>query len=474
MPFARSARPEVLPSLAHARRLPFWLDDPDRPEARPALTEHRTADLLVVGGGFSGLWAALRALERDPGRRVVVIDADRVASQAAGRNGGFMAASLTHGLVNGLERWPSELPTLHRLGMDNLDAIEKTIRDRDIPCDFVRDGELTVATEEYQVAGLYEYADIAASVGDPVQVLSGEQVRARVMSPTYVGAVHTPNSTAVVNPARLAWGLLAALEQAGGSIFEHTPAVSFEARPGGRGVTVRTPYASIDAEKVVVATGAAPSPLRRTRAYIVPVWDYVLMTEPLSADQSASLGWSDFAGIGDAGNQFHYYRRTADGRILWGGYDAIYHWRNGWGPQFDANQESFARLADHFFATFPQLDGLRFTHTWGGAIDTCSRFSAFWGTAYGGALSYVAGYTGLGVGASRFGADTALDLVDGLSTERTELEMVRTKPLPFPPEPLRSVGIHLTRRALEKADRSEGRRGPWLRTLDRLGLGFDS
>jgi glycine/D-amino acid oxidase-like deaminating enzyme len=474
MPFARSARPEVLPSLTHVRQTPFWLDDASRPEARPALTGHHSADLLVIGGGFSGLWAALRALERSPGRRVMLLDAGRVAGQASGRNGGFMAASLTHGLLNGHERWPDDLATVHRLGTDNLDAIEKTIRDRDIPCDFVRDGELTVATEDYQLEGLRAYAEIAAQLGDSARVLSGTEVRERVQSPTYVGAVDVPTSTAVVNPARLAWGLLAAVEDAGGAVHEQTPVVGFERMPGGRGVTVRTPYARIDAARVILATGAAPSPLRRIRAYVVPVHDYVLVTEPLTADQHASIGWSDFAGIGDAGNQFHYYRRTADGRILWGGYDAIYHWRNGWGPQFDADHASFARLADHFFTTFPQLDGLHFTHGWGGAIDTCSRFSAFWGTAYDGALAYVAGYTGLGVGASRFGADTALDLVDGLVTERTELEMVRTRPLPFPPEPLRSVGINLTRRALDKADRSGGRRGPWLRTLDRLGLGFDS
>ena len=120
------------------------------------------------------------------------------------------------------------------------------------------------------------------------------------------------------------------------------------------------------------------------------------------------------------------------------------------------------------------MTGIRFSHAWGGAIDTCSRFRAFWGTAHGGRVGYVAGYTGLGVGASRFGAATMLDLIDGRTTERTELEMVRTKPLPFPPEPIRSWGISLTTHALQKADADGGRRNLWLRTLDRLGLGFDS
>ena len=131
-------------------------------------------------------------------------------------------------------------------------------------------------------------------------------------------------------------------------------------------------------------------------------------------------------------------------------------------------------LARQFFETFPQLEGLPFSHQWGGAIDTCTRFFAFYGTAYAGRAAYALGYTGLGVGATRFGANVMLDLLDGRETERTALEMVRTKPLPFPPEPFAFTGVQLTRWSLAAADRNGGRRNTWLRTLDRLGLGFDS
>ena len=196
----------------------------------------------------------------------------------------------------------------------------------------------------------------------------------------------------------------------------------------------------IRAQRVALATNAYPPLLRRLKHYVVPVYDYVLVTDPLTDEQWSRIGWSGREGISDTGNQFHYYRTTEDGRILWGGYDAIYHSGNGFGPQYDHNRESYERLAEHFLQTFPQLRGIGFSHAWGGAIDTCSRFSAFWGTAHEGRVAYVAGYTGLGVGASRFGAATMLDLLDGRTTERTELEMVRTKPLPFPPEPVRSLG----------------------------------
>ncbi len=131
-------------------------------------------------------------------------------------------------------------------------------------------------------------------------------------------------------------------------------------------------------------------------------------------------------------------------------------------------------LAEHLLETFPQLEGIRFTHRWGGAIDTCSRFCAFFGTALGGRAAYAVGYTGLGVGASRFGAEVALDLADGRDSALVRLPLVRSRPLPFPPEPLRFAGVALTRRELARADRNEGRRSLYLRALDRLGLGFDS
>jgi glycine/D-amino acid oxidase-like deaminating enzyme len=209
------------------------------------------------------------------------------------------------------------------------------------------------------------------------------------------------------------------------------------------------------------------------RHYVAPVYDYALMTEPLTGAQLHSIGWKHRQGLGDSGYQFHYYRLSADNRILWGGYDAVYRYGGPVGPHLDEDEATFGRLSRNFFTTFPQLEGLRFTHRWGGAIDTCSRFSVFFGNAFGGRVVYALGYTGLGVGASRFGARTALDLLDGHATEASSLRLVRRRPVPFPPEPLRSAVIQYTRNRIAAADRT-GRRGIWLRTLDRAGLGFDS
>ena len=213
-------------------------------------------------------------------------------------------------------------------------------------------------------------------------------------------------------------------------LFERTPIDSITSRDGQ--VVAASRRGVIRADRVALATNAYPPLLRRLKHYVVPVYDYVLVTEPLTDAQWSELGWSGREGVSDTGNQFHYYRTTQDGRILWGGYDAIYHAGNGFGPQYDHNRESYERLAEHFLQTFPQLRGIGFSHAWGGAIDTCSRFSAFWGTAHDGRVAYVAGYTGLGVGASRFGAATMLDLLDGRTTERTELEMVRIEAAAVP------------------------------------------
>lgn len=469
--FNNQPRPQSREALATVRYMPFWLDDPLRPAPLPALTGPTTAGLLVVGAGYTGLWAALLAKETDPDREVVLLEANQTASGASGRNGGFVAASLTHGFSNGLQRWPKEMAQLVRLGHANLEGIETAIARYNIDCDYLRAGELNVATEAYQLHGLRAEAETAPAYGEPFQFLDQSATRAVANSPLYLGARLDP-WVGMVNPARLAWGLRRACLEMGVRLYEHTPVTCLEAEQ--KHITAHTPYGSVRARRVALATNAYPPLLKRLSHFIVPVYDYVLMTEPLSAAQRESIGWRGRQGIGDSGNQFHYYQITPEGRILWGGYDAIYYPNNGVGPHLDSHPESFGRLAEHFFQTFPQLEGLRFSHAWGGAIDTCSRFSAFWGTAHGGRTAYVAGYTGLGVGASRFGAQVMLDLLDGRQTERTALEMVRSTPAPFPPEPFRSLVVNFTRWSLDQSDRNQGRRNLWLRALDALGLGFDS
>ena len=459
-------------SFAEARTVPYWLDRGDAPAPQPPLSGEATCDLAIVGAGFTGLWAAIEAKRRDPGRDVVVVEAETAAHGATGRNGGFVEASLTHGLHNGLGRFPDEIERLEELGLQNLAAIEATIRDHEIEADYEPNGMITVAQAPHEVAELWAAVEGLRGHGHDVLWLDQEAMRAEVASPRYQGGLWQRTGSGIVDPVGLANGLRRVALELGVRLHEHTPVTGLRELPSGVELTCRE--ATLRARRVLLATNGYPPLVRAIRRYVVPVYDYVLVSEPLSARHREAIGWRNRQGIGDATNQFHYYRLTRDDRILWGGYDAIYHFGNAVDPRLEQRQATFSVLAEHFFETFPQLEGLRFTHRWAGVIDTCSRFCVMWGTAMSGRVGYAIGYTGLGVAATRFGAVVALDLIDGVDNEVVRMRFVREKPIPFPPEPLRWIGIQLTRHELARADRNDGRRGLYLRALDRLGLGFDS
>ncbi|HEY0246973.1 MAG TPA: FAD-dependent oxidoreductase [Gryllotalpicola sp.] len=442
----------------------FWLEDvADRAQHEP-LVGRLDADLAVVGGGYLGLWAAVKAKQRAPEARVVLLEAQTIGWAASGRNGGFCEASLTHGEANGQNRWPREMATLTRLGDENLAEIERQLGLLGLDCAWERTGSVDVALEEHEIEWLEPETE---------GFLDRTAVRRLVDSASYLAGRWHRDSTALVHPAKLAKELGRAAAELGVEIFENTRVEGLEA-PGRGPVTLSTARGGVHAAHVVLATNAFPALLARYRLHTVPVYDYVLMTEPLSAAQLASIGWEGRQGLADLANQFHYYRRTADDRILFGGYDAVYHYGRAVRASYEERTETFRRLASHFFTTFPQLEGLRFTHRWAGAIDTSSRFCAFYGLDLGGRVATAAGFTGLGVGATHFAAEVLLDRLSGISNERTELEMVRRQPVPFPPEPFASAGIAATKWAMDRADHDRGRRNLLLRTLDAAGLGFDS
>ena len=397
----------------------------------------------------------------------MLVDAERVGWAASGRNGGFVDASLTHGLTNGKSRWPKEIEKLEEMGRDNLDGMQADIQRLQLDVDWQRSGMLSVATEPHQVTWLEE----AARDGEG-RLMSQRRFVAKWRHRPIWRACSAPTPwRSSIRPSSRSSCPAPVRRQASRSSSERTSppwtpaAPPFGSRPGTGTVT---------ADRAVLATNVFPSLVLRNRLQTVPVYDYVLATEPLTDAQLDRVGWANRQGIGDCANQFHYYRLTTDNRIVWGGYDAVYHFGRKVKPAYENRPATYRSLAQHFFITFPQLDDVRFSHRWAGAIDTNTRFCAHWGLAAGDRVAYVNGFTGLGVGAARFAADVCLDLLEGRPTERTELEMVRKRPLPFPPEPFASIGIQATRWSLDRADHSAGRRNLLLRTLDALGLGFDS
>jgi len=461
----------VRASLADVVHTPFWTDRPDRPTPHPPLDAPTTTDLLVIGAGFTGLWTAICAKHEKPQRDVLLIDASTIAHGGSGRNGGFISASLTHGLAHGEALWPTEMDSLVGQGRQNLADIVAFTREHTIDADLHLVGKTAIATTPHAEQSLRPMLDIHRRWNEDAELLDGNDMRADVHSPTYLGGLRVRTGSGLMDPARLAWGLARTAHALGVRIHENTPVTAL--RSTASTITTTTPITTITARHAVLATNAFTPLLRRLRSRILPIFDHVLVTEPLSERQLDDIGWHERQGLTDLGNQFHYYRLTPDNRILWGGYDAIYHRGNRTDPALEHRDASHALLATQFFATFPQLEGLRFTHKWAGLIDSTSRFTPAIGTALHGKLAYAVGYTGLGTASSRFGALTMLDLLAGRRTERTELTLVRRKPFPFPPEPLRYPLIQFTRAQLARED-ATGHRGLWLRTLDRFGLGFNS
>jgi glycine/D-amino acid oxidase-like deaminating enzyme len=457
--------------MTTARGVSYWLDGATA--GRPALSGDRRADVAVIGGGFTGLWTALALTDRDPGLDVVVVEAETVGYGASGRNGGFVEPSLTHGIHNGRSHFGDELDELTRLGADNYRGLVDDVHRWGIRCDLDEVGVLDVATAPWQVDELADAAEVYAGAGERVELLDAAAARAELDSPTYLAALHRPDGGATVHPGALVRGLADVAEGRGVVLHEHSPVVEVAVTDGG--VVVRTDAGSVTADRAVLATNAySHRVLRRTARHFVPVHDYVLVTAPLTTEQLARIGWKRRQGVADAGNQFHYYRLTADDRILWGGYDAVYRFGSGVGPRHDHRRATYDLLATHFRATFPQLADVRFDRWWGGPIATTTRFTATFGDALGGRLVYALGYTGLGVAATRFAGRVLTDKLLDPASPLLGLRFTSTHPFPFPPEPLRWAGVTMTRRAIARADRREGRRGPWLRVLDRFGIGFDS
>jgi glycine/D-amino acid oxidase-like deaminating enzyme len=458
-------------SLAGASHESYWSDTSPEPDALPSLSGDVHADLAVVGGGYSGLWTALIAKERDPQRKVVLLEGHRIGWAASSRNGGFVESSLVHGESNGEHHFPKENARLTELGSENLEEMAATIARYSMDCDWVQPGTLNVGVNPHEV----EWLDEMAEGPDDDGRLDPEATREQINSPLFVGG-YWEKETCLVHPAKLAWELRRVCLDLGVIIHEHS--MVNDISDEGATVTLSTAAGRVHAKRVALGTNVFPSLLKRNRLFTVPVYDHALMTEPLSDEQLEAIGWKNGQGLADMTNRFHYSRPTVDAdgrtRILFGGYDAVYHYGRSMRPEYDQHPETFRKLAAHFMGTFPQLGDIKFSHAWGGAIDTCSRFFAFFDKAMGGKVASAAGFTGLGVGATRFGAKVMLDLLSGEKTELTEMKVVKKKPIPFPPEPVAWIGVKLMTKGLINADRNEGKRGPFLKVMDALKMGFDS
>lgn len=468
-----TTQPSHVNALKDSIYRPVWYDDSGKPDPLPPLGGNATCQLLIVGGGFTGLWAALQAKERMPELDIVLVERTFIGDGASGRNGGFLEATLTHGATNSDYHFPGESQRLHELGEQNLREFLETLDRYQIDAQYEKTGVMTVALDNAVVQELRKKYEAEKAQGGDVVWFDRDAIRREIDSPTYLaGLWRRDGEDGVIHPGRLCWGLKETILSLGVRIFEGTAVQDMT--PEGNGMRTTCAGGVIRSDRVLIATNAFPNPLATVRKQIIPVWDYQIATEPLNDQQLDAIGWGKSRhAMTDEVNMFHYYRLTKDNRITWGGGGSVCYYFGGRTDSGVADDRGrFEQLAKEFLETFPQLEGVRFTHRWSGIIATSTRFCMVPGATYGGRVAWALGYTGLGVGAARFGARIGLELLGYQPSDILDMQFVRRKAMNWLPEPIRWIGVTLTRHELARADRNGGKRGLWLKLLDRLNMGF--
>lgn len=428
----------------------YW-QETSRHVPGPVLRGSHDVDVAIVGGGFTGLWTAYHLRRADPSLRVAVIEREMIGFGASGRNGGFAMTLLDMSLAH-LRRNHGDpaAKAAHEAVAASVGEIGAAIEEHGIECEWKHGGLMVVATNRPQLERID--ADLAAAEAlglEGFTRLGADQAQAEVHSPAYVGGLREEHC-GVVHPAKLVRGLAGVVGRLGVDVFEGTDVTSIE--EAGDRVRITCPHGEVRADQVVLATNAWASQTPWFKRKVVPLYTYIAMTEPLTDEQWAQVGWDSHCGIEDKRNYVHYYRRTLDGRILWGGSDGIIRYRGRIAPRYDTHDKILARLTRTFGHTFPQLDRVRFTHHWGGPVGITLPFMPMFGTLLDGKMHYGLGYNGHGVAPSHTGGKILRDRVLGRSTELTELCFVDSKEVRFPPEPLSWAGAELTRRTLLRQD----------------------
>jgi len=423
--------------------------------------------LLIVGAGFTGLWAALHAKETNPERDVVIIEAQCIAIGASGRPAAILSASVMHGLANASRLFPDEMEELERLGKENMDGFKATIEKYKIDCDIEWGGELTVAIGDEGLPDIESEYKLYKKYGHDAHLLDKKAIQNEINSPLFHGGLWSKKRSGTVHPAKLAWGLKQAALDLGVRIYEYTPLVnSTHLKPG---VLVKTPKGSVKANKVLLATNAFAAGSKKITQRVSAIRDRIVVTEPLTAAQMADIGWKNRQGIYDTRTQLNYMRLTADNRILFGG-RLGYFFNNDTDPKDDKSANNFLPLVDKFYKTFPSLTEVKFSHAWSGPIALTTRMAVHFQHYHQGDMIYAGGYSGFGVTATRFGSRVGLSILDKTDIPETKLAFANSLPGYIPPEPFRWIGAKLTMYALDTVDEKGGWRKPWVRLVEKMGF----
>lgn len=425
----------------------FWLEDVGEYEAHPSLQEDLKTDVCIIGGGFTGLSTAIHLKEKDPSLHVTVLEAGVVGVGASGRNGGFSMRlfGITMDITR-LRHGKQKTKEADAFMVDAVEYLENMIEQYEIDCDYVRDGMMTVATNTQQLKMLEKEMKLIDDIGlKGFKWIDQEETRKLVHSPTYLAARYDEHC-ALLHPAKLVRGLAKVAEGLGVHIYEYTPVTDVNKRTK----TVMTTGATVRAEKILFATNAYSSFYPKLKKKQIPIYTYISLTEPLSDEQLHALNWEKRVGIEDFRNFLHYYRLTPDNRLMFGGGEAFYYY--GSPLDRDKHKEMDVRLQQTVSEVFPQLEGIRFTHHWGGPISASLDFIPTIGKISDD-VWYSIGCMGHGVSLTNYNGLTLSELLLGVESKRTDFFIINRRILSIPPEPFRYAIVSGIRAALRYEDK---------------------
>lgn len=431
--------------------------------ANTPLSGAHGTDLVIVGGGFTGLWTAYQALRRDPDRRVTVVEQESVGYGASGRNGGF-AMTLAHRSLTTLAAMvgDDEAKNIYLMLKRAVADLTETVGREGIACDAEANGLLIVSNTPPQDRRIERELETAARLGleRDFQALDRDAAQARVHSERIRRGYFEPHCT-LINPMRLARGLKQVIERMGGKIFERTRVLAWEEHRGG--VTVTTDAGTIEAQRAVLGVNAYGAHLPALRAGVIPFYTYICVTRVLTDSEWTSIGWGGREGVEDRRDGLHYFRPTADGRVLWGGRNAPMH-ADGPHERYDQDALQKSRLRETFDWFFPQLKHVPFEFHWGGPIGMTRDFLPIVGffDKTTRRVAYAYGYNGHGVATTYLVGNSLCDLLAGDRSPWTDLYFVGRDSTYTGPIWLRNLIAKQAAEAVYRADDNESRAvTPW-------------
>ncbi len=427
----------------------YWRESREPRAPAPPLSSGVACDVAIIGGGYTGLAAAYHLKAADPGLDVAILEAETAGFGASGRNGGFVMTLFgdSAGHMTALHG-KDAVREAHAYMVRAIGALEATIAEHGLDCEYERTGFLKVATSPVYVARIQREIAFFQSLGiEGSQWLDRAETAARVKSPGFLGACFEPGC-GLINPMKWLDALRRLACAKGARLFENTR-VSEVRREGGR-YRVATPGGVVSAGKVVYATNGYTHLLPGMRSKQLPAFAYIVVTEPLGAEQRAAIGWAGREGIEDGRNFMHFYRLTRDGRILAGGGPGLIPFAGN--MNHDASPKAWSHLERFIGDTFPPLRGIRVDYRWGGAFSVTANSTPQIGTLDGGGAVYSIGCAGHGVAMTHMNGRIIRDLVLGRKTDLTDLWFVGRRSFPIPPEPIRSLAANAVTAAMALDD----------------------